>query len=65
VEWGEGLVEDLAPGRLEIKIAMAKPATAPGAPDEPRTVLLVGRGQRWEAAAESAGLALTGGPGGQ
>jgi len=65
VEWGEGLVEILAPGRLEIKIAMAQPATAPGAPDETRTVLLVGRGQRWEAAAESAGLALTGGPGGQ
>jgi tRNA threonylcarbamoyladenosine biosynthesis protein TsaE len=65
VEWGEGLVEDLAPGRLEIKIAMAQPATAPGAPDESRTVRLVGRGQRWEAVAESASLALTGGPGGQ
>src|SRR5258708_2159775 len=59
VEWGEGLVEILAPGRLEIKIAMAQPATAPGAPDETRTVLLVGRGQRWEAAAGSAGLAPT------
>src|SRR5260221_3006035 len=44
VEWGEGLVEILAPGRLEIKIAMAQPATAPRAPDETRTVLLVGRG---------------------
>jgi tRNA threonylcarbamoyladenosine biosynthesis protein TsaE len=57
VEWGEGLVEDLAASHLEITIGMARPATAPGAPDEPRTVRLVGRGRRWEAAA------LTGGPG--
>ncbi len=62
VEWGEGLVEDLAPSHLEIKIAMAGPAMAPGVPDEPRTVRLIGRGQRWEAAAESASLALTGDP---
>jgi tRNA threonylcarbamoyladenosine biosynthesis protein TsaE len=59
----EGLVEGLAPSHLEIKISMAGPATVPGAGDEPRTVRLVGQGQRWEAAAESAGLALTGGPG--
>jgi len=64
VEWGEGLVEGLAPSHLEIKIAMAGPATVPGAGDEPRTIWLVGQGPRWEAAAESASLALTGGPGG-
>jgi len=63
VEWGEGLVEDLAPSYLEIKIAMARPVTAPDAPDESRTIRLVGRGERWEAAAESASLALTGRPG--
>ena len=61
VEWGEGLVEDLAPSCLEIEIAMARLATLPGAPDESRIVRLVGRGQRW-AAAESASLALTGAP---
>jgi tRNA threonylcarbamoyladenosine biosynthesis protein TsaE len=61
VEWGEGLVEDLAPSYLEITIAMAGAATAAGASDEPRAVRLTGRGPRWEAAAASASLALTGG----
>ncbi len=61
VEWGEGLVEELAPSYLEIKIAMSRAATAPDAPYEPRTVRLVGRGERWKAVAESASLALTGG----
>jgi tRNA threonylcarbamoyladenosine biosynthesis protein TsaE len=61
VEWGEGLVEDLAPSYLEIKIAMAGPATAGGASDEPRTVRLAGRGPRWESAAASVSVALTGG----
>ena len=61
VEWGEGLVEDLAPSRLEIKITMTGAAGAPGVPGESRTVRLAGRGRRWEAAAESASLALTGG----
>jgi tRNA threonylcarbamoyladenosine biosynthesis protein TsaE len=58
VEWGEGLVEELAPGHLQIKIDMSAPAVAPGASDEPRIVRLVGRGHRWEAAAGSASLAL-------
>ncbi len=68
VEWGEGLVEDLAESHLEIKIAMVRPAAEPGAgasrsfdpgaPDEVRTVRLVPTGERWEAAAESASLAL-------
>jgi tRNA threonylcarbamoyladenosine biosynthesis protein TsaE len=65
VEWGEGLVEELAPSHLEIEITMAPAAGAPdtsAASDEPRTVRLTGRGQRWEAVAESASLALTGGP---
>lgn len=61
VEWGEGLVEDLAASHLEIEITMTPVAQSPGVPDEPRTVRLTGRGQRWEAAAESAALALTGG----
>ena len=61
VEWGEGLVEGLAVSQLEIEIAMSPVATSPGAPDEARTVRLTGRGRRWEAAAESAVLALTAG----
>ncbi len=61
VEWGEGLVEDLAPSRLEIKITMTGAAEQSGVPEESRTVRLAGRGRRWEAAAESASLALTGG----
>jgi tRNA threonylcarbamoyladenosine biosynthesis protein TsaE len=68
VEWGEGLVEDLAPSYLEVKIGMAPAATAvkgdgeaSGAPDEPRTVRLAARGQRWEAAAGLASIQLNGG----
>ena len=67
VEWGEGLVEDLAQSYLEISIRMAPPrAGQPGgwpeseAPDEPRTVRLTGRGPRWRAAAESVRLAVSG-----
>jgi tRNA threonylcarbamoyladenosine biosynthesis protein TsaE len=92
VEWGEGLVEDLAPSLLEITITRpARRAAAGAAPDagtapdastapdagtgpapaatpapaepdladEPRRVRLDGRGERWEAAGESARLALT------
>jgi tRNA threonylcarbamoyladenosine biosynthesis protein TsaE len=62
VEWGEGLVEDLAPSYLEIKIATAPAAMANGSSDEPRTVRLAGRGPRWETAAGSVSRALTGGP---
>jgi tRNA threonylcarbamoyladenosine biosynthesis protein TsaE len=63
VEWGEGLVEDLADSHLEISITMGPPAGVPsgtGAPDEPRTVRIAARGERWEAAAESVRLALLG-----
>ena len=59
VEWGGGLVEDLAPDRLDVGIALAPPAPGPGpggpAPgsgpgpeQEPRTVRLEGHGARWE-----------------
>jgi len=63
VEWGEGLVEELAESHLEVRITMA-PAVAGGplGPDEARTVRLTGRGERWSAEAESARLALSGGP---
>jgi tRNA threonylcarbamoyladenosine biosynthesis protein TsaE len=72
VEWGEGLVEDLAPARLEIKINMSRadaagmPAPGKGAdasetPDEDRAVQLIGSGDRWLAPAESASLALLSG----
>ncbi len=52
VEWGEGLVEDLADGHLEISITMG--------PGDSRGVRLVGRGERWGAVTESACLALAG-----
>jgi tRNA threonylcarbamoyladenosine biosynthesis protein TsaE len=52
VEWGEGLVEDLAPSFLEITIV-------PG-PDEARTVRIVGWGDRWQDAAQTARQALSG-----
>jgi tRNA threonylcarbamoyladenosine biosynthesis protein TsaE len=71
VEWGEGLVEDLADSHLEIEITMVRPeaAAAPdgngvapdgdgATPDEARTVRLVARGERWTAAAEPVRLAL-------
>jgi tRNA threonylcarbamoyladenosine biosynthesis protein TsaE len=68
VEWGEGLVEDLADSCLEITITMARPADGNGtggldsdAPDEERAVRLAARGRRWEEAAESARLALVDG----
>ena len=68
VEWGEGLVEELADSYLEVTIAMARTAVGPDGEepgpeelDEPRQVRLAGRGRRWETAAESARLALVDG----
>jgi tRNA threonylcarbamoyladenosine biosynthesis protein TsaE len=68
VEWGEGLVEDLADSYLEVTITIARPAAGAGpggfdseAPDEARAVRFAARGWRWEAAAESARLALVDG----
>jgi tRNA threonylcarbamoyladenosine biosynthesis protein TsaE len=63
VEWGEGLVEDLAPSFLQIAIAaVATPEdAAPGADrDELRTVRVVGWGERWRQAAPQAREALAG-----
>jgi tRNA threonylcarbamoyladenosine biosynthesis protein TsaE len=50
VEWGGGLVEGLAPDRLDVSIALAPPGPGPGpGPEqEPRTVRLEGHGARWE-----------------
>jgi tRNA threonylcarbamoyladenosine biosynthesis protein TsaE len=67
VEWGEGLVEDLADSHLEARISLpaargGEDGSAAGPADEPRTVRLTGRGERWEGAAESVRLALTDGP---
>jgi tRNA threonylcarbamoyladenosine biosynthesis protein TsaE len=52
VEWGEGLAEDLATGRLQITIA---PLSAPAAAlegaeggDATRTVRITGVGERWQ-----------------
>jgi tRNA threonylcarbamoyladenosine biosynthesis protein TsaE len=77
VEWGEGLVEDLAASVLEITITVAYPPAGqetaghtPGTGDTPETpdtagtgdelrkVRLAGRGDRWQAVAESARQAL-------
>jgi tRNA threonylcarbamoyladenosine biosynthesis protein TsaE len=68
VEWGEGLVEDLAPSFLEIEIAAAGPpgpaAGDDGEPgDEARTVRVVGWGDRWRRAAEAVRQALSDGTG--
>jgi tRNA threonylcarbamoyladenosine biosynthesis protein TsaE len=69
VEWGEGLVEQLAPGYLEVRIAMPADGAelSPGGgdwdTDQPRDVDITGHGKRWHAAAESARLAFSGGPG--
>lgn len=57
VEWGEGLVEDLAPDRLEVQIRRprgdggADPGAdrAPFDGDEDRYVTLTGFGERWDA----------------
>jgi tRNA threonylcarbamoyladenosine biosynthesis protein TsaE len=53
VEWGEGLVEELADSHLEVSIEIGS--------GDSRAVRLVGRGGRWEGVTESARLALSGG----
>jgi len=65
VEWGEGLVEDLAPSFLSVRIRADEPAagSGPGDGEEAdirRTVLVQGWGERWReaAVAEAARLAL-------
>jgi tRNA threonylcarbamoyladenosine biosynthesis protein TsaE len=56
VEWGEGMVEELAADRLEIRLSrphgsLGGPDAAPAEGDEPRTVRLRGFGARWQATA--------------
>jgi len=54
VEWGSGLVEDLAPDRLEISIRRPRgdddggADAAPVAGDEARSVGVLGYGARWD-----------------
>ena len=54
VEWGEGLVERLAPDRLEVRLNRPRGSADPDRPvedgDEPRTVVLSGYGARWSGA---------------
>src|SRR3954451_16714108 len=45
VEWGEGLVEDLAGARLEVRLDRS-----PDSEDETRRVTLAGVGERWATA---------------
>ena len=58
VEWGGGLVEGLAPDRLEVTITLAGPAPAEpvdaaGPDTHPRAVRLEGHGPRWAVMATS------------
>ena len=53
VEWGGGLAEGLATDRLEVTITPAR---------QGRNVLITGHGERWSGVADSAFLALLGGP---
>jgi tRNA threonylcarbamoyladenosine biosynthesis protein TsaE len=49
VEWGDGLVEDLADSFLLISIELsASPTTASEAEAGPRTVRVTGAGERWQ-----------------
>ncbi len=68
VEWGEGLVEDLAPSFLEIAIAAPPPPRAgqadpAGEGDEPRTVRVLGWGERWTDTQRDVRAALDAGAG--
>jgi tRNA threonylcarbamoyladenosine biosynthesis protein TsaE len=63
VEWGDGLVEDLADSFLSISIEVgAGPTAAAEAEAGPRTVRIIGSGERWQRpeSAAAARLALTG-----
>ncbi len=63
VEWGDGLVEDLADSFLSIAIELgAGPADAAEAEAGPRTVRVTGSGERWQRPESVAAtrLALTG-----
>ena len=61
VEWGEGLVEDLAPSFLQVAISAAAAGADPGSEDdELRTVRVLGWGERWRDAAPAARRAVAG-----
>ncbi|HTX81951.1 MAG TPA: tRNA (adenosine(37)-N6)-threonylcarbamoyltransferase complex ATPase subunit type 1 TsaE [Streptosporangiaceae bacterium] len=64
VEWGEGMVEDLAPSYLSVLIRADQAASGDDAEDADvrRSVRVQGWGERWHgaAAAEGVRLALTG-----
>ncbi len=65
VEWGEGLVEDLAPSFLSVSIQADQPVVSgdgAGEGDIRRSVRVQGFGERWHgtAAAEGIRMALTG-----
>jgi tRNA threonylcarbamoyladenosine biosynthesis protein TsaE len=60
IEWGEGLVEDLADSLLAIRIEAAAPLRAGDEADQARTVRVTGWGERWQGAAHAAMLALAG-----
>ena len=51
VEWGEGLVEDLAAARLEVRLERPRGGAPDGGVategDEPRAVTVLGFGERW------------------
>lgn len=76
VEWGEGLVEALAPSFLHVAIAAgagAEPASTVGSGDagdsdageEARTVRVTGWGERWQDAAHAVRQALAAAPEGR
>ncbi len=75
VEWGEGLVEELAPDFLQVGIQPAVPDSGPGTPplasqaaglaadlELPRTVQVRGFGDRWLETAATTRMALAGEP---
>jgi tRNA threonylcarbamoyladenosine biosynthesis protein TsaE len=65
VEWGEGLVEELAASHLLITIGWAGTDLRPDdQADEPRVVTITGYGDRWEAAAARLREVTAGAPSG-
>jgi tRNA threonylcarbamoyladenosine biosynthesis protein TsaE len=63
VEWGAGLVEELATDRLDITIAIGQPGPAGPPASESRIVRLHGVGERWATGVlESEQYALPGSP---
>jgi tRNA threonylcarbamoyladenosine biosynthesis protein TsaE len=56
VEWGEGLVEDLAPGYLAISLQAGAAAGAAAEGDVPRIVRIQGSGDRWQDPAAAAAV---------